>query len=237
MSKQNRDFKGIWIPKEIWLSEDLTLQEKVFYVEIDSLDNEDGCYANNEYFAKFFGLSKVRVSEVINSLVEKGFIKSQINQAEGNKRILKTLIKKSLRPSQTKGEDPHKEKFAHNNTLNNTSNNPSDDFAFPKRPFAELEVNHGIDSKLHDYLDAIAECFKLTRHNLADSRRWEKVCMKAIDSEMPVDRLTGTLKSELIRNANTPHFLSPENILKQAQITNISYGSKFVNEFTGRGLK
>jgi len=69
-----RDFQGIWIPKEIWLSEDLTLQEKVFLVEIKSLDNEDGCYANNEYFSTFFGLSKVRVSEVINSLVDKGFI-------------------------------------------------------------------------------------------------------------------------------------------------------------------
>jgi hypothetical protein len=40
MKNENRDFKGIWIPKEIWLSKDLTLQEKVFYVEIDSLDNE-----------------------------------------------------------------------------------------------------------------------------------------------------------------------------------------------------
>lgn len=38
----NRDFKGVWIPKEIWLSTELTLQEKVMLVEIDSLDNEDG---------------------------------------------------------------------------------------------------------------------------------------------------------------------------------------------------
>jgi len=36
-----RDFKGIWIPKEIWLNENLTLQEKVFLVEIESLDNEN----------------------------------------------------------------------------------------------------------------------------------------------------------------------------------------------------
>lgn len=36
----NRDFKGIWIPKDIWLSDKLTLQEKIMYIEIDSLDNE-----------------------------------------------------------------------------------------------------------------------------------------------------------------------------------------------------
>jgi len=35
-----RNFKGIWIPKEIWLNEKLSLQEKVFLVEIASLDND-----------------------------------------------------------------------------------------------------------------------------------------------------------------------------------------------------
>ena len=35
----NRAFKGIWIPKSIWLSRELTIQEKVFIVEIDSLEN------------------------------------------------------------------------------------------------------------------------------------------------------------------------------------------------------
>ncbi len=128
----NRDFKGIWIPKEIWLSEELSLQEKVFLVEINSLDNEDGCFANNEYFSKFFGLSKVRVSEVIGSLIKKGFVKSEIDQEKGNKRILNTLINLPLIPSQRKVEDPikekfatpHKESFKHSNTIiNNTDNN------------------------------------------------------------------------------------------------------------------
>ena len=70
-----RDFKGIWIPKEVWLSNDLTLQEKVFLVEIDSLDNEEGCYASNQYFADFFGLSTTRVSLIIKSLYKNFFSK------------------------------------------------------------------------------------------------------------------------------------------------------------------
>ena len=55
---KTRDFKGIWIPKEIWLNKNLKLIEKIFLVEIDSLDNEDGCYASNKYFAEFFGITK-----------------------------------------------------------------------------------------------------------------------------------------------------------------------------------
>jgi hypothetical protein len=36
--KENRDFKGVWIPKEIWINTDLSIIEKVLLVEIDSLD-------------------------------------------------------------------------------------------------------------------------------------------------------------------------------------------------------
>ena len=75
----DRNFKGIWIPKEIWLAENLTLQEKVLLVEIDSLDDEEtGCYASNNYFSKFFGITPGRISQLINGLVEKGFISTQL---------------------------------------------------------------------------------------------------------------------------------------------------------------
>lgn len=86
-----RDFKGIWIPKDIWLNENLTMQEKLFLVEIDSLDNEHGCYAANNYFADFFGISKGRCSQIINSLAEKGFIK--IHMKRNGKQIIKREIK------------------------------------------------------------------------------------------------------------------------------------------------
>jgi len=70
-----RNFKGIWIPKEIWLSEELTLQEKVMLVEIDSFDNEErGCYASNKYFSKFFSITPGRVSQIISSLISKGYV-------------------------------------------------------------------------------------------------------------------------------------------------------------------
>ena len=88
-----RAFKGIWIPKEIWLNENLTLLEKVFLVEIDSLDNEDGCYASNDYFSSFFKLSKNRCSEIIKSLEKKGLVKISYKYKPNTKLIEKRIIK------------------------------------------------------------------------------------------------------------------------------------------------
>lgn len=88
-----REFKGIWIPKDIWLSKELSVLEKLFYVEIDSLDGEDGCYASNAYFAEFFDLSKNRCSEIIKSLEEKGYISVQLLYKKGTKCIEKRVLR------------------------------------------------------------------------------------------------------------------------------------------------
>ena len=74
MPRAERDFKGIWIPKEIWLSDQLSLMEKILFVEIHSLDNERGCYASNRHFSEFFGVSERQIQTYIASLKKKGFI-------------------------------------------------------------------------------------------------------------------------------------------------------------------
>jgi hypothetical protein len=74
MERANRDFKGVWIPKEIWLSDQLSLMEKVLFVEIHSLDNERGCYASNRHFAEFFDISERQIRTYIASLKQKGFV-------------------------------------------------------------------------------------------------------------------------------------------------------------------
>lgn len=68
--EQNRDFKGVWIPKEIWLNHDLNPAEKCLLAEIDSLDNseEKGCFASNEYLGKFIGISEGSCANLISSL-------------------------------------------------------------------------------------------------------------------------------------------------------------------------
>ena len=74
MPRAERDFKGIWIPKEIWLSDQLSLMEKILFVEIHSLDNERGCYASNRHFSEFFGVSERQIQTYIAALKKKGFI-------------------------------------------------------------------------------------------------------------------------------------------------------------------
>lgn len=130
-----RDFKGIWIPKEIWLSNNLTLQEKVFLTEIDSLDNEDGCFASNGYLAEFFGLSKTRVSLVIKSLIDKEYITSLIMYKEGTHEILKRVLKVCYIPSPRKVKDPPQGKLKDNNTINNTINNTNNIYIHEREIF------------------------------------------------------------------------------------------------------
>jgi hypothetical protein len=88
MAKYDRDFKGVWIPKEIWLSDQLSLMEKVLFVEIHSLDNERGCYASNRYFSEFFDVGQRQIGKLIRSLKEKGFVSVTIrNRYE---RVIRT---------------------------------------------------------------------------------------------------------------------------------------------------
>lgn len=78
-SADYRAFRGIWIPAEVWLSQDMTLQEKVMLVEINSLQHpERGCFKSNRALAEFFGLSAPRVTAVIASLAKKGLVRVEL---------------------------------------------------------------------------------------------------------------------------------------------------------------
>jgi hypothetical protein len=107
--------------------------EKLFLVEIDSLDNDNGCFASNSYFADFFQLSRNRCSEIIKSLETKKLITIEYIRESGKKNIEKRVIKvveKSNTPSRKtdrpirKVEGGYSEKCEDNNTdINNTINN------------------------------------------------------------------------------------------------------------------
>ena len=56
-----RDFKGVWIPAEVWLSSELSLMGKVLFREIHSLDKERGCFASNGYFGEFWAMGMMAV--------------------------------------------------------------------------------------------------------------------------------------------------------------------------------
>lgn len=90
----NRDFKGVWIPKDIYLDKRLNALDKIILVEIDSLDNgEDGCFASNEYLSEFCQCSQTKVSTAISKLIDCGYI--EMAGFDGRKRILKSRLSKN----------------------------------------------------------------------------------------------------------------------------------------------
>jgi hypothetical protein len=157
--KENRDFKGVWIPKEIWLNTDLSIIEKVLLVEIDSLDNSDrGCFASNEYLAKFVQLSEGRVANIISDLKKRKFlIQVFFDGRNRGLRISKSesSFNENVKAESTKtGKQPTR-KREHNNTENNTVNNTTEkgcenDFSLPdlevKNPFSRQSFHDALNT-------------------------------------------------------------------------------------------
>lgn len=80
-------FKGVFVPKEIWVSRELKAMEKLIFVEIYALDRDFGCVANNAHFADMFGLKDRMVRNWIKSLKDKGLIEVEINKAKDTRTI------------------------------------------------------------------------------------------------------------------------------------------------------
>lgn len=82
-----RDFKGVWIPKEIWLNKELSMIDKGILTEIASLDGENHCYASNEYLAEFCQVSVATVGRSIKKLINLGYI--EVVAFTGRTRLVK----------------------------------------------------------------------------------------------------------------------------------------------------
>lgn len=65
----HRNCRGVWIPREVW--EDgrfQTTDERILYLEVNHLDQEDGCIAKNQHFADYLGCSVQSVQDMIHSM-------------------------------------------------------------------------------------------------------------------------------------------------------------------------
>lgn len=218
-----RNFKGVWIPSSIWLDKDLTLQEKAFLTEIDSLDNNEGCFATNSYFSDFFVLSKNRCSEVIKSLEIKEKIK--IIYIRNNKCIQKRIIKLSedskrefhiseevrnveggirdIEEGYSENRQGYSEKGEDNNIYNNTINIYNVQFekfykSYPKKQSKELTKKWFDKNKITDErFDEI-----ISKLELFKTHEWNKSNIKFIP--MPITWLNQKRwEDEIIVNEST----------------------------------
>lgn len=116
-----RDFKGVWIPKEVWLDARLSALDKVILTEIDSLDQgERGCYASNQYIAEFCQCSTTKVSTSVSKLIEYGYL--YVQKFDGRQRELKSRLSISERQDVNNLKADVK-KVKDTNISTNTSNN------------------------------------------------------------------------------------------------------------------
>lgn len=134
------------LPANVRYDKELKANEKLLFSEITALANKQGyCHAWNSYFADLYGVSKTTISNWINHLKERGYLK--IVTIKDGKEIKKrklypndtpveendntTIKEKFNTPSKNDGEgikeklkSPIKENFKENITsINNTSKN------------------------------------------------------------------------------------------------------------------
>lgn len=93
--EQERDFKGVWIPKAVWLDRRLSALDKMILTEIDSLASEErGCFASNAYIADFCQCSEAKVTKSISLLIKLGYL--YVASFNGRQRELKSRLSKNI---------------------------------------------------------------------------------------------------------------------------------------------
>jgi hypothetical protein len=136
---ENRDFKGVWIPKEIYLNKELSWSEKILLIEINSLDNneEKGCFASNKYLSEFIGISESSMANMVSKLKAQNYIfqvffdgrnrglrvHKNMNSDFTGSQEHESRLHKNMNPDLTFLGSQTTQKNEHSNTINNTGNN------------------------------------------------------------------------------------------------------------------
>lgn len=121
MAENQRDFKGVWIPKAVWLDNRLTALDKVILTEIDSLDQgERGCFASNQHIADFCQCSITKVSTSISKLIDLGYL--YVQNYDGRYRELKSRLSKIERQT-FKNSKADSQNLKESNTRTKPTNN------------------------------------------------------------------------------------------------------------------
>jgi DNA-binding MarR family transcriptional regulator len=90
-----RIVKGIWIPIEIWEANDLSWNEKILLMEIDSFTSQGkDCFISDEYIAEALKISVRSAATMVSNLIHKGYVKK--TRFDGRKRYLESTLAEQL---------------------------------------------------------------------------------------------------------------------------------------------
>lgn len=86
-----REVKGIFIPIGIWEASDLSWNEKILLMEIDSFTSKGReCYISNEYIAEFLGVKDRTARAALSNLIEKGYVR--MTRFDGRRRFVESTL-------------------------------------------------------------------------------------------------------------------------------------------------
>ncbi|ASV31030.1 helix-turn-helix domain-containing protein [Maribacter cobaltidurans] len=92
----DRNFQGIWIPKQIYLNTEVNWYAKILFLEIHSFtEHGKECYMSNKYISSFLKISERQVSRYISELKALGWIEE--TSFDGRKRYLRSKLQFSFR--------------------------------------------------------------------------------------------------------------------------------------------
>jgi hypothetical protein len=73
---RKKEFTGIWIPREVWEDDRLSVYDKVAFAVISGLARgEGGCFATNKALAEICKMSERQICKSIAALSESGYIR------------------------------------------------------------------------------------------------------------------------------------------------------------------
>ena len=87
--ESERDFKGAWIPKTVLLCRDLSPVEMLLLVDIDSYKE---CFVSNRKYAIKFDVSISRISHIISSLKDRGYLDVTLTYKKDSKQVEKRIL-------------------------------------------------------------------------------------------------------------------------------------------------
>lgn len=171
---EQRDFKGVWIPRCVWLDGRLSALDKVILIEIDSLDNgERGCYASNAYLAEFCQCSERKVSATISKLIEFGYI--SVAGFDGRQRTLRSNLTPQRGSMEETSIEPSKKceadtkKVLPNNKENNKDTNKDKKERKSARSFDAIIEAYTADETTRELLGMWLQNRKAKRAAMTDN--------------------------------------------------------------------
>jgi hypothetical protein len=126
MKEEERQFKGVWIPGDIYRNRELSWSQKLMLVEIDSFSkNGNECFVSNDWLSEHLQIGVSATEKCLKSLVDLGMVSR-------NRKKFGATYRRTLRLTTGMNSGYHPEpvtgttrnEVRHTNTETNTPTNP-----------------------------------------------------------------------------------------------------------------